>query len=41
MRGKLRSRGIGPYEIIEKLNAIAYQLDLPVELKHLHNLFHI
>ena len=41
MRGKLSPRYIGPYEIIEKLNPIAYRLDLPVELEHVHNVFHI
>jgi len=37
----LSSRYIGPYEIIKKLNPIAYQLDLLVELDHVHNVFHI
>ena len=39
MRGKLSPRYIGPYEIIEKLNSVAYRLDLPVELEHVHNVF--
>ena len=34
-------RYIGPYEIIEKLNHVAYCLDLLVELEHVHNMFHI
>jgi len=37
----LSPRYIGPYEIIEKLNPIAYPLDLPVELEHVHNVYHI
>jgi len=41
LRGKLRPRYIGPYEIIEKLNPVAYRLDLPIEFKHVHNVFHI
>ena len=41
MPGKLSTRYIGPYEIIKKLNPIAYRLDLPVELEHMHNMFHI
>jgi len=41
MRGKLSSRHIGPYEIIEQLNPTAYHLDLPPELEHVHNVFHI
>ena len=34
-------RYIGPYEIIEKLNPIAYRLDMRIELEHIHNMFHI
>jgi len=41
VRGKLRPRYIGLYKVIEMLNHVAYQLDLPVELKHIHNMFHI
>jgi len=39
--GKLSPRYIGPSEIIERLNPIAYRQDLPIELKHVHNVFHI
>jgi len=39
--GKLSPTYIGPYEIIEKLNPIAYHLDLPIELGHVHNVFYI
>jgi len=41
LRGKLSPRYIGPYEIIEKLNPVTYRLDLLIELKHVHNIFHI
>jgi len=41
VRGKLGSRCIGPYEIIERLNPVAYRVELPVELEHVHNVFHI
>ena len=41
MRGKLSPRYVGHCEIIEKLNPIAYHLDLSVELEHVHNVFHI
>jgi len=34
VRGKLSPRYIGPYEIIEKLNPVAYRLTLPIELEH-------
>ena len=34
-------RYIGPYEIIEKLNPVAYRLNLPTELEQVHNVFHV
>ena len=41
VRGKLSPRYIGPYEIVERLNPVAYRLELPAELEHVHNVFHI
>jgi len=41
IRGNLSPRYIGPYEIIEKLNPVAYKLNLPSELEHVHDVFHI
>ena len=41
MFGKLSPSYIGSYEIIEKLNPITYRLDLPIDLKDVHNIFHI
>jgi len=41
MRAKLSPRYIRPYEIIKKLNRLAYWLDLPVELEQVHNVFRI
>jgi len=41
VRGKLSPRYIGPYEIIEKLNPVACRLNMPMELEHAHNVFHI
>jgi len=29
------------YEIIDRLNLVAYRLDFPAELEHVHNVFHI
>ena len=40
-RGKLRSKYIGPYEIIARVGIIAYRLDLPPELSKVHNVFHV
>jgi len=39
VRDNLSPKYIGPYEIIEKLNPVAYRLDLAVDLEHVHNVF--
>ncbi|KAI3768632.1 hypothetical protein L2E82_19462 [Cichorium intybus] len=40
-RGKLSPRFIGPFCIIQRVGAIAYKLELPDELRGIHNVFHI
>nr|GFB71373.1 putative reverse transcriptase domain-containing protein [Tanacetum cinerariifolium] len=40
-KGKLAPRFIGPFEIIEKVGLVAYQLDLPDELNGVHDTFHV
>ena len=40
-KGKLSSRFIGPYEILERVGPIAYCLALPLELAKLHDVFHV
>ena len=40
-KGKLSSRFIGPYEILERIGLVAYRLALPPELAKLHNVFHV
>ena len=40
-RGKLRPRYIGPYEITQRMGAIAYQLALPIEMSRVHDVFHV
>ncbi|KAL6220181.1 hypothetical protein ACLB2K_007938 [Fragaria x ananassa] len=40
-RGKLNPRYIGPYEIIERVDSLAYRLVLPPKLSRIHNVFHI
>jgi len=40
-RGKLKSRYMGPYPIIERVGAVAYRLDLPADLAAFHDVFHI
>ncbi|KAJ0964518.1 hypothetical protein J5N97_025656 [Dioscorea zingiberensis] len=40
-RGKLSPRYVGPFEIIERVGAVAYRLALPPDLAQVHNVFHI
>jgi hypothetical protein len=41
VKGKLSPRYIGPYKILEWKGEVAYQLELPVRLSDVHNVFHI
>ena len=38
---KLSPRYIGPYEIVERVEPLAYKLSLPPELSRIHNVFHV
>ena len=40
-KGKLSPRFIGPYEILERVEPVAYRLALPLELVKLHDVFHV
>lgn len=40
-KGKLSSRFIGPYEIIERIEPVAYRLALSSELDKIYNVFHV
>ena len=40
-RGKLSPRFIGPYEIVERVGPVAYQLALPPKLVGVHDVFHV
>ncbi|XP_052882260.1 uncharacterized protein LOC128290593 [Gossypium arboreum] len=40
-KGKLSLRFIRPYEIIERVDPVAYRLALPPKLEKIHNVFHI
>ena len=40
-KGKLAPRYISPYSIVERIGAVAYRLELPVELSRLHDVFHV
>ena len=40
-KGKLSPRYIGPFEVLKKVGAVAYELALPPELHYIHNVFHV
>ena len=40
-RGKLSSRYIGPFEVLERVGVVAYQLALPLSLLSIHEVFHV
>ena len=41
LRGKLSPRYVGPFQIINKVGAVAYRLELPPNLLGIHNVFHV
>jgi hypothetical protein len=41
VRGKLAPRFIGPFKIIERRGEVAYQLELPLQLSDVYDVFHI
>jgi len=41
VKGKLALRYIGPFVIKERIGPVAYQLELPVYLDKIHNVFHV
>nr|GEY97660.1 hypothetical protein [Tanacetum cinerariifolium] len=40
-RGKLNPRYVGHFKVLEKVRSIAYKLELPQELRRVHNTFHV
>ncbi|GJR48685.1 putative reverse transcriptase domain-containing protein [Tanacetum coccineum] len=40
-RGKLNPRYVGPFKVIEKVGDVLYKLELPEELRRVHNTFHL
>jgi hypothetical protein len=39
--GKLASRYVRPFRIVDRKGEVAYQLELPPQLSDVHNVFHI
>ncbi|GKD18040.1 putative reverse transcriptase domain-containing protein [Tanacetum coccineum] len=39
--GKLNPGYVGPFKVLEKVGSISYKLELPQELKRVHNTFHV
>ncbi|GJT08908.1 hypothetical protein Tco_0843370 [Tanacetum coccineum] len=40
-RGKLNPWYIGPFKILKRIGPVAYKLELPEELRNVHNTFHV
>ncbi|XP_074346826.1 uncharacterized protein LOC141685630 [Apium graveolens] len=40
-KGKLAPRYIGPFEILSQVGKVAYELALPPQYRHVHNVFHV
>jgi hypothetical protein len=40
-RKKLQLRYIGPFKIVQRIGKVAYRLDLPSELRGIHDVFHV
>ena len=41
VKGKLATRYVGPFLIIEQCGPVAYRLVLPAQLSAVHNIFHV
>jgi hypothetical protein len=41
VKGKLSPRFIGPFKILKRVGAVAYQLELPDHLADVHDVFHV
>jgi hypothetical protein len=41
VKGKLAPRYIGPFKVLDRRGKVAYQLELPLELSEIHDVFHV
>jgi hypothetical protein len=41
VKGKLAPRYVGPFKIVDRRGEVAYQLELPLQLSDVHDVFHI
>nr|GFC25723.1 putative reverse transcriptase domain-containing protein [Tanacetum cinerariifolium] len=39
--GKLNPRYVGPFKVLEEIGKVAYKLEVPEELRRVHNTFHV
>nr|GFA46915.1 putative reverse transcriptase domain-containing protein [Tanacetum cinerariifolium] len=40
-QGKLNPRYIGPFKVLAKVGTVAYRLEIPDQLSHVHSTFHV
>ena len=40
-KGKLNPRFVGPFEVLERADTLAYKVALPSSLSKIHNVFHV
>jgi hypothetical protein len=41
VKGKLAPRYVGPFKIVDRRGEVAYQLELPLQLSDVHDVFHV
>jgi hypothetical protein len=41
VKEKLAPRYIGPFQILDRMGEVAYQLELPSQLSDVHGVFHV
>jgi hypothetical protein len=41
VKGKLAPRYVGPFKIVDRKGEVTYQLELPLQLSDVHDVFHV